>query len=109
MVVFTGIPGTGFKGTWDIQAEEVVVITYHYRSSLTPPVGPDKHHSIPTGDDTMTIKDTVTGEVFQLFGKYAQPSVTEWNSQYLVGGYCSGEVLILDFNQIPLQPRQADN
>ena len=45
------------------------------------------------------IEDTVTGEeVFQLYGKYAQPSVTQWDGQYLIAGYPSGEVLILDFN-----------
>jgi len=45
------------------------------------------------------IEDGVTGkEVFQLYGKYAQPSATQWDGQYLIAGYPSGEVLILDFN-----------
>jgi len=54
------------------------------------------------------IKDTVTGrDVFRLAGKYAKPSATQWDGQYLVAGYKSGEVLILDFGQISLQSVQA--
>jgi len=45
------------------------------------------------------IKDMVTGqEVFQLVGRYAKPTCIDWDGQYLVAGYKSGEVLILDFN-----------
>ena len=44
------------------------------------------------------IEDTVTGkEIFQLAGRYANPTTVQWDSQYLVAGYKSGEVLILDF------------
>ena len=44
------------------------------------------------------IKDTATGkEVFQLRGRYAKPRDVQWDGQYLVAGYESGEVLILDF------------
>ena len=47
------------------------------------------------------IKDTVTGkDVFQLVGRYAEPSDVRWDGQYLVAGYESGEVLILDFNHV---------
>jgi len=48
------------------------------------------------------IKDTVTGKnVFQLSGGYEQPSkVVRWDGQYLVAGYVSGEVLILDFHHM---------
>ena len=47
------------------------------------------------------VKDTVTGkEVFQLYGKYAKPGCVQWDGQYLVAGYGSGEVLILDFNWV---------
>ena len=50
------------------------------------------------------IKDTVTGkEVFQLSGRYIDPSVTQWDGQYLVIGYDSGEVVILDFNHLCVQ------
>jgi hypothetical protein len=45
------------------------------------------------------IEDSVTGkEVFQLYGKYAKPSATQWDGQYLIAGYESGDVLILDFS-----------
>ena len=47
------------------------------------------------------IKNIVTGkEVFQLSGRYVGPEVIEWNGQYLVAGYESGEVLILDFHHL---------
>jgi WD40 repeat protein len=50
------------------------------------------------------IKDTVTGKaIFQLSGKYARPDKVQWDGQYLVAGYGSGEVLILDFAQMLLQ------
>ena len=48
------------------------------------------------------IKDTVTGTViFQLSGRFANPTHSQWDGQYLVAGYQSGEVLILDFNHMP--------
>ena len=31
-----------------------------------------------------------------------QNLMTQWDGQYLVAGYESGEVLILDFNHMPL-------
>ena len=46
-------------------------------------------------EDTATKKD-----VFQLCGKYADPSAIQWDGQYLIAGYGSGEVLILDFSQM---------
>jgi WD40 repeat protein len=47
------------------------------------------------------IEDTVTGkEVFQLPGRYARPHDVRWDGQYLVAGYVSGEVLILDFSEM---------
>ena len=49
-------------------------------------------------DTCYRIKDTVTGnEVFQLSGRYARPTEVQWDGRYLVAGYESGEVLILDF------------
>jgi len=45
------------------------------------------------------MRDIVTGEVgFQLAGRYANPVDSWWDGQYLVAGYESGEVLILDFH-----------
>ena len=44
---------------------------------------------------------TVTGkEIFQLVGRYADPYDAQWDGRYLVAGYMSGEVLILDFNHM---------
>jgi WD40 repeat protein len=44
------------------------------------------------------IKDTTTGKVvFQLAGRHAKPNEVQWNGRYLIAGYASGEVLILDF------------
>jgi len=52
-------------------------------------------------DGLCWIKDTVTGEgVFQLRGKYAKPLDVQWDGQYLVAGYESGEVLILNFDDV---------
>jgi len=48
-----------------------------------------------------SIKDTVTGkEVFQFRGKHKRPSCMQWDGQYLVAGYESGELLILDFHNV---------
>ena len=47
------------------------------------------------------IEDSVTGKVvFQPHGKYANPSAMQWNGQYLIAGYATGEVLVLDFGQM---------
>jgi WD40 repeat protein len=47
------------------------------------------------------IKDTGTGkEVFRLSGRYARPDEVQWDGQYLVTGYESGDLLILDFEQM---------
>lgn len=53
------------------------------------------------GFNPSVIKDTVTGkEVFQLPGRYRWPTKAQWDGQYLVAGYKSGEVLILDFKNV---------
>ena len=45
------------------------------------------------------IWDTATKKVvFQLGGRFFKPACVQWDGQYLVAGYNSGEVLILDFN-----------
>jgi len=45
------------------------------------------------------IKDTVTGKlVLQLAGRFVKPIKSQWDGRYLVAGYESGEVLILDLN-----------
>jgi len=56
------------------------------------------------GTGPVIIKNVGTGkEVFQLVGRYAKPNCVQWDGQYLVAGYESGEVLILDFNDTILQ------
>ena len=46
----------------------------------------------------LSVKSTATRkEVFQLSCQYPRPGVIQWNGQYLVAGYESGKVLILDF------------
>ena len=49
------------------------------------------------------IKDAVTEEVSWLVGRYEMPGEIQWDGQYLVAGYVSGEVLILDFKHMLLQ------
>ena len=47
------------------------------------------------------IEVSATGrKVFQLHSRYADPSVTRWDGQYLIAGYWSGEVLVLDFGHV---------
>ena len=47
------------------------------------------------------VMSVVTGRaVFQFSRRYLWPKTTEWNGQYLVAGYGSGEVLILDFHHL---------
>ena len=49
-------------------------------------------------NDPSWVKNTVTGkEVYQLSGRYVKPKEVQWDGQYLVAGYDSGEVLIMDF------------
>ena len=50
------------------------------------------------------IKGAVTRKrVFQLSGKYANHNDVQWDGRFLVAGYDSGEVLILDFHCVPSQ------
>ena len=69
----------------------------------------DKPHFCFLGTESQGIspsrvEDTVTRkEIFQLFGRYAKPYAARWDGQYLVAGYKSGEVLILDLNHVILQ------
>jgi len=47
------------------------------------------------------MKDAVTGKiVLQLAGRFAKPIKSQWDGHYLVAGYESGEVLILDFHHV---------
>ena len=47
------------------------------------------------------IENTISEkEVFRFPERYAMPTAVQWDGQYLVAGYSSGEVLILDFSNI---------
>ena len=51
--------------------------------------------------DLSWIKNTATGKkILQLSGRYVKPSEVQWDGKYLVAGYESGEVLILDFHHL---------
>ena len=46
-------------------------------------------------------EDTATGkEILRLAGRFAKPLNALWDGQYLVAGYETGEVLILDFHHV---------
>jgi len=50
------------------------------------------------------IKNAVTGEVvFQLSGRFVEPVDVQCDGSYLVAGYQSGEILILDIKHVLLQ------
>ena len=54
--------------------------------------------------DQYRIEDAMTGRVIhQLAGRFANPSCSQWDGQYLVASYQSGEILILDFGHISVQ------
>ena len=67
---------------------------------------PDKPHLVFLGTQHQSIslsriEDMFTKkEVFQLSGTYAKPYVARCDGRYLIAGYWSGEVLILDFNNM---------
>ena len=67
---------------------------------------PDKPHLVFIGTQQQgispsRIEDMVTRkEVFQLPGRYTKPYVARWDGRYLIAGYHSGEVLILDLNNM---------
>ena len=50
------------------------------------------------------IEDIITGSVvYQLPEKYGTPTAVQWDGQYLVTGYNSGKVIILDFRHMTPQ------
>ena len=72
-----------------------------------PNVPPNRLHLSDTmlWDPSLSrIKNTVTGGVaYQLSGRFANPTAVQCDGCYMAAGYNSGEVLILDFNHLPLQ------
>ena len=66
--------------------------------SVTPPV---LNSTKVWNRELSRIQNPVTGKVvFQLGGRLKQPTHLQWDGQYLVAGYHSGEVLILDFGHV---------
>jgi len=97
--VWGKFPNQGVKG-WDFGVPEESSIK-HYKEP------PDRPHLDFIGgirssrSDLPGIEDTVTGrEVFQLPSRYTSPNDVQWDGQYLVAGYETGEVIILDCNCI---------
>ena len=59
--------------------------------------------------DQCGIKDGVTGRVvLKLPERFARPIKPLWDGRYLVAGYKSGEVLILDFNHVYIKRRTSE-
>jgi len=83
---------------WDFGASSSSSIM-HYRKPPNRPHldfvgGIRKERSyLPGIEDTITRK-----EVFQLPSRYKRPNDAQWDGQYLVAGYETGEVIILDCN-----------
>ena len=46
------------------------------------------------------VEDKATKKVFPLPDRYTYPSAIQWDGQYVIAGYFSGEVLILDLNHM---------
>jgi len=95
--VWVCFPDQGVEG-WDFGVPEAPSIK-HYREPPNRPHldfigGIRKERSYLPG-----IEDTITGrEVFQLPSRYPKPNDVQWDGQYLVAGYETGEVMILDCN-----------
>jgi len=91
-------------------SKDLTVQGWDFGTSDSPPIPLSKRFHLDfiggplwqTGS-TSWIKDTVTGKrVFQLSGRYAEFCEVQWDGRYLVAGYQSGEVTILDFNDLVL-------
>jgi len=96
--VWVQAPGQYLEG-WDFGVPEESSIK-HYKEPLSRPhldfIGGRvrKWRSYLPG-----IEDTITGrEVLQLPSRYKRPNDAQWDGQYLVAGYETGEVIILDCN-----------
>jgi len=77
----------GISGSSPIQLSNTFPDRPHLEFIDGTPLGPSK------------IIDTITRkEIFQLPRRYSQHLMVRWDCQYLVAGYGTGEVLILDFH-----------
>ena len=92
--VWVNFPEQGIEG-WDFGVPDSSSIE-HYREPPDRPY-PDFIGGIRRGRSFLPgIVDTVTGRVFQLSLRYTQATDAQWDGRYLVAGYDTGEVLILD-------------
>jgi len=86
--------GSSVQG-WDFGTPGTTPIQFSKTSSGGP------HLNLIDKDGPVKIEDGITGkEIFQLHGKYAEPSAMQWDGQYLIAGYELGEVLILNFGDV---------
>ena len=95
--VWVQIPDQGIEG-WDFGVPKESSIKHYTKP-------PNRPHLDFIGGirkerpDLPGIEDTITGRVFfQLPSRYPRPNDVQWNGQYLVAGYETGEVMILDCN-----------
>ena len=92
--------GTSSTEVWDFGAPGSTCIQLSELSSDRPQLNLTDIRKQSPGSPVQ-VQDSVTGKViFQLYGKHRDPSAIQWDGQYLVTGYASGEVLILDFGQV---------
>lgn len=91
------------------KSHEITVQGWEFRTPSSPHIllSPDEPHLGFAGgtkrwnSGLSAVVDTATGrEVFRLPEGYANPPCSQWEGHYLVAGYESGEVLILDFNHL---------
>jgi len=89
--------------SWDFGIPGSTPIEISPQSSDRPHLDFIGHTSL-SATTLIGIKERVTGKVvFQFYSTYGRPSAIQWDDQYLIAGYESGEVLILDFScMLPL-------
>ena len=64
---------------------------------------PHPHGAVVWDTSLFCVKEKVTGKVvFWLPKMYGRPIDVQWNDQYLVASFISGEVLVLDFSHVLL-------
>ena len=91
--VWAQLPGVLLKG-WDFGVPGSSPVEL----SSAPLSKPHLGYIVGAKQKSFRIKDIVTGkEVFCPPGRFAEPIDSYWDGKYLVAGYDSGEVLILDF------------
>ena len=92
----------GLVQGWDFGVSGSTPIQFPVASSARPCLNLIEHWNLSTlGASLIRIEDGVTKkEVFQLCGRYAKPSAVQWDGHYLIAGYLSGDVVILDFGHV---------